>query len=142
MKNLNTIKNNVATDLKLSNVEHYGTSEVDTFIRHAKRYIKAIKQGRIICNIDTVSASGMSRTIKFLECHKRTKNSYGYLNFYQMFCQLGFTKVRYKNTFRIHGCGMDMIFHTNYTIIHRLQRLGFISKRECENFAQMTPNVI
>jgi hypothetical protein len=142
MKTLNTITNNIAKELKLSNVEHYGSTEIDTFIQNAKRYVKAVKQRRIICKIDTVSSSGMSRTIKFLECSGSVKTGFNYLNFYQLFDQLGFSKVRNNDTFRIHGCGMDMIFHTNYTIIHRLWRLGFISKKECEYLAQMTPSVI
>ena len=67
---------------------------------------------------------------------------FNYLNFYQFFTQLGFAKVKNSNTFRISGCGMDMIFHTNYTIMHQLCRYGFITKKECENLAQKTPQVI
>ena len=44
--------------------------------------------------------------------------------------------------FTIGGCGMDMIFHTNYTIIHRLYKLGFMTKKECEKLCQMTPSII
>ncbi len=142
MKNLSTIEKNIATSLKLSNVEKYGSSEVSDFIRNAKRYIKAIKQGRVICNIESVSASGMSRTIKFLECSGSIKNGFSYLNFYTLFDNLGFTKVKNSQTFRVNGCGMDMIFHTNYTIIHDLQRLGFLSKKEASILAQKTPSVI
>jgi hypothetical protein len=40
----------------------------DDFIRDSKRYINAIKEGRVICNIESVSRSGMSRKMKFLEC--------------------------------------------------------------------------
>lgn len=142
MKNLSTIEKNIATSLKLSNVEKYGSSEVSDFIRNAKRYIKAIKQGRIICNIESVSASGMSRTLKFLECSGSIKNGFSYLNFYTLFDNLGFTKVKNSHAFRVNGCGMDMVFHTNYTIINDLQRLGFLSKKEASELAQKTPSVI
>ena len=119
---------------------NYPTSE-QVFTEHCKRYIKAIKQGRMICAIDRVSASGMSRNIKFLECAKG-KDRYHYLTFWELFCILGYTNVKNTDTFRIGGCGMDMIFHTNYSIIHQLKRLGFITDKTCEVLAQKTPNVI
>lgn len=142
MKNLSTIEKNIATSLKLSNVEKYGSSEVSDFIRNAKRYIKAIKQGRVICNIESVSASGMSRNLKFLECSGSIKSGFNYLNFYSLFSDLGFTKVKNSYSFRVSGCGMDMVFHTNYTIINDLQRLGFLTKKEASILAQKTPSVI
>lgn len=142
MKSIETIKKNIVKELKLSNVEKYGSSEVDDFIRNAKRYIKAIKQGRMLCVIDSVSKSGMSRTLKFNECSGSTKNGFHYLNFYTLFCQLGFTKIKDSNYFRIGGCGMDMVFHTNYTTIHDLYRLGFLSNKECAKLAQMTPTLL
>jgi len=114
----------------------------EDFINNAVRYIEAIKEGRIICNIETVSKSGMSRTIKFLECSGDKKKGFRYLNFYNFFESMGYTPVRDHNTFRISGCGMDMIFHTNYTIIHQLHRLGFMSASQCEKLAQLTPPVI
>lgn len=110
------------------------------FIDHGMRYIKAIKDRRMICSIGKVSASGMSRTIKFMECSKG-RDRYNYLNFFAFFRMLGYNPDRDGYT-RIHGCGMDMIFHTNYTIIHKLCRLGFISKKQCAELAQNTPYTI
>jgi hypothetical protein len=84
----------------------------------------------------------MSRTIKFLSCEK-TKTGFYYSNYNCLFDVLGFTPAKGNDFyFRIGGCGMDMIFHTNYTIIHRLHRLGLINKKDCERLAQMTPSVI
>ena len=139
---LERIEKNVIDNLKLSNVEKYGTTEVELFISSAQRYIKAIKEGRVICNIESVSASGMSRILKFLECSGNTKKGFYYYNFFKLFKDLGFSSSRKTNGFRISGCGMDMVFHTNYTIIHQLCRLGFISKKECSKLAQNTPTVI
>lgn len=116
--------------------------DAEVFYENAIRYIKAIKENRVICIIDTVSASGMSRTLKFLECAKyKNEKRYAYLNFYSFFKNLGYNAVRSSNFFRIYGCGMDMVFHTNYSNIHDLKRLGFISKRQCDKLAQMTPTV-
>ena len=118
----------------------------EPFIEDATRYIKAIKDGRIICAIDTVSRTGMSRTIKFLECSKNKRNTYqafSYLNFFAFFRAMGYNPVNSRSDyFRINGCGMDMIFATNYDIIHSLQNLGFISKKECSSLAQNTPTII
>ena len=136
IKNINQDK----TLLKKINNESFYS--IESFIESANRYIKAIKEGRMICSIDTVSASGMSCTIKFLECSKG-KDKFNYLNFFMFFKILDFTPAnRHSHYFRISGCGMDMIFHTNYTIIHKLTRLGFINNKQCQNLAQQTPNVI
>lgn len=142
MKKSEKIRKNIESDKELSkifkNSEFYDT---ENFIQNAERYIKAIKQRRIICNIDSVTKSGMSRTIKFMECQKVTgRNEYRYLNFYSLFDMLGYSPDR-QGFSRITGCGMDMIFHTNYTIIHRLHRLGFINRNQCDILAQNTPQI-
>tara|TARA_R110000822_G_scaffold302960_1_gene427480 strand:+ start:182 stop:610 length:429 start_codon:yes stop_codon:yes gene_type:complete len=142
MKNLSTIENNIAKTLKLCNVQKYGSSEVDQFVQSAKRYIKAIKQGRVICNIESVSASGMSRVLKFNECNGSIKSGFRFLNFWKLFKDLGFAENKNSQGFRVSGCGMDMVFHTNYTIMHQLHRLGFINKKECDELAQKTPKTI
>lgn len=133
------IKGNKEISKALSSESYYSK---DQFIKDGIRYIKAIQERRIICSIGSVSASGMSRTIKFLAPEKG-KYGYSYLNFFAFMRALGYTPAN-KNDhyFRIGGCGMDMIFHTNYTIIHRLQRLGFINKKQCSSLAQETPQTI
>ena len=45
----------------------YYEIEPETIKCSIDRYIKASKEHRIICNIESVSSSGMSRVIKFLE---------------------------------------------------------------------------
>lgn len=120
---------------------HYSNEQ---FISDAKRYLLAIKKGTMINSIGSVSSSGMSRTIKFLapEYNKYSKR-YQYCNFFAFFKALGFNEARSKDHyFSIGGCGMDMIFHTNYTIVHRLHRLGFINKKQCDILAQQTPSTI
>lgn len=117
--------------------------DAERFLSDAKRYVKAIREGRVICSIGSVSNSGMSRTIKFLAPEKsKHDKKYYYSNFFAFMKSLEFSPVRDSDYFRINGCGMDMIFHTNYSIMHRLERLGIISKKDCEVFAQMTPSVI
>ena len=116
---------------------------IDTFLNHANRYINAIKEKRMICSIGSVSRSGMSRTIKFLEMAKNdTKDEHSLLNFYQFFDALGYTKIKDSDYFRIGGCGMDMIFYTNYTIMHDLKRMGLVSEEDCRTLAQKTPSIV
>jgi hypothetical protein len=120
-------------------------ADAERFEEHASRYIKAIKEGRMICSIGSVSASGMSRTIKFLEmakCSKPYRKPYVLLNFYEFFQMIGYAVVKDSDYFRIHGCGMDMVFNTNYSIIQLLHLLGFINRKTCEELAQQTPSVI
>ena len=130
----------IMAQFKKLNSSHY---EIDNFISDAQNYIRAITEKRMLCVIEKVSSSGMSRNIKFHSCEKSNNdNTFWYRQYIRLFEILGFTPVKNADSFRIGGCGMDMIFHTNYTIIHRLYRLGFISKSECEKLAQQTPVVL
>lgn len=125
----------------LNKVNYYST---ESFVNDAARYLKAIKERRVINSIGSVSSSGMSRTIKFLAPeYNKSRKEFQYLNFYCFFKCLGFTPARGRDDyFSIGGCGMDMIFHTNYTIIHKLYHFGFINKEECDKLAQMPPTTI
>ena len=119
--------------------------DTERFIKDALKYISAIKNGRMINCIGNVSSSGMSRTIKFVSCekYKYPGARFYYQNYFQLFKAFGYTEARSKDHyFSIGGCGMDMIFHTNYTNIHVLHRLGFISRKQCDHLAQQTPDTI
>lgn len=116
---------------------------LENFVGSAERYIKASRHHAIICNIDTVSSSGMSRTLKFLQMDKSKEGRYSLLQFWDFFKALGFTEAKNsRGYFRVNGCGMDMVFATNYDIIHKLHRLGFITAKECDVLAQRTPTCV
>lgn len=134
------IENNKAI-MKQINKNTY--TSVEGFIDNAVAYINAISENRMLNIIKSVSSSGMSRVLKFnsFEINKDKKSLYGkgnYRNYYTLFKQLGYQEVKNEG-FRVHGCGMDMVFNTNYNIIHDLYRLGFIDKKTCEILAQKTP---
>lgn len=124
------------------NKGHQWETSTDDFISHARRYIKACKEKRLMCSIGSVSQSGMSRTLKIVEMDKTHSKQFSVYNFYQLYDVLGYQKVKDSDYFRINGCGMDMVFATNYGVIHTLHRLGLINKRTCESLAQNTPHVI
>lgn len=135
------VENNKEISKRINAMPYY---KVERFVNDAECYIKAIKEGRMINSIGHVSSSGMSRSIKFVSMEKSKRNKQFYVrNFFQLFKALGYTESRAReHYFTIGGCGMDMIFHTNYSIIHRLHRLGFINKEQCSKLAQMTPQTI
>jgi len=120
--------------------KEYPTNK-EAFVDHVRRYIKATKESRLICCINHVSQSGMSRNMKFVEMNKsKYNNQHGLRNFYEMLNVLGYS---FKGDYmKIGGCGMDMVFATHYNIIHNFERMGFITKKTCSTLEQMSPNTI
>lgn len=145
----NSLKNNrhkqykdmeLTTELKKRIAKNNYYSE-ENFIKDAQTYIEAIKQNRVIVSVANVSKSGMSRKLKVLayEPNKETNAGY-YRQFLSMFEALGYKVKDYS--FTVNGCGMDMIFHTNYSAMHTFKNIGLITKEECEILAQKTPQTI
>jgi hypothetical protein len=123
--------------------EYYST---DQFINDAIKWVEAIKEGRVICTVASVSKSGMSRELKFLSCEPSKYNNeqgenvrYSYRQYNIMLECLGFKFDRKSWAITVNGCGMDMIFNTNYTIMHNFKSMGIITESECSSYAQMTP---
>ncbi len=110
---------------------------VEDFINNAERYVKAIRERRMACIITSVANSGMSRTMKFIESNPGGD----FCNFYSLFEALGYKEGRRKDGFIVRGCGMDMVFATNYNIIHVFKHLGIVSEKECRVLSQLTPTV-
>lgn len=130
---------------KLLKKEKYATAEA--LAERILDYVNATREGRVICCIHSVSRSGMSRTLSFYEMAKIDKpmtdgRSYLLLNFWQLFRLLGYTPSRSSGGFAISGCGMDMVFATNYNIIHRIHLLGGCTEAECKDLAQRKPPVV
>ena len=140
--NIQKVTANINADKEISKAissnEYYSTEQ---FISDAKTYIKAIKDGRMLCIIKSVSSSGMSRKLAFNSCEcNKTRSSYrSYLG---LLSTLGYKFKDREYSFTVHGCGMDMVFNTNYVIMHRFKRLGLITAKECEVLAQKTPTVL
>lgn len=143
----NRIMNNKELLKSIDKTMSYGTTPIEekvlNFMDNANAYIKAIKEKRMINSIDSVSRSGMTRNIKFLSCEKNTSTSFYYRNYFALFVALGYSPANQRSHyFKISGCGMDMIFHTNYSNMHNFKTLGFISAKQCANLSQMTPSTI
>ena len=142
LKNLVKPENKALLDLIKTDTYH---KPLD-FIDDGFRWISAIKENRMICSIPHVSASGMSRHMKFIEVARNkgiTPVRYNARNFYWFMSILGYSAARNnRDCFLISGCGMDMVFNTNYNIIYSLWSLGFMSKKTRDKLSQSTPPVI
>lgn len=143
MKTLKTIQSNIKKSSWniTKNIDKQKYYSEEQFISDVKSYIKAIKEGRMLNTIHSVSSSGMSRVISFHSCEKN-KNGFYYRQYVSLFRALGYSKGSTDFNFRITGCGMDMIFHTNYSNIHLFYNLGFINKSECDILCQKTPTTL
>lgn len=109
----------------------------EEFTRDANTYIEAIRGGRMLCIVKSVANSGMSRVLTFHSLEG--ENSKYYRSYRSFFEAMGYRESRSKEGFTVSGCGMDMIFHTNYSIMHDLRRMGFITESEAETLCQKTP---
>jgi hypothetical protein len=131
-----TLSNEVLKAIEAN--EYYSDEQ---FLSDANQWIKAIEQGRVICSVVSVSKSGMSRKLKFLSFEPNKNSERGYYRQYNtMLKTLGYKLKDYCIT--VKGCGMDMIFHTNYIIIHDFKRMGIITDEQCKTLCQMTPTNI
>ena len=128
----------------LKNIKKNEYYSEEQFISDAQSWVNAIKEGRVLCSILSVSSSGMTRQMKFLAFEpSKTEGAQGWYRQYNTMLQvLGFRYNKAKYCISVSGCGMDMIFHTNYTIMHDFKSMGIITDEECTKLCQMTPTNI
>ena len=106
----------------------------DRFIKDCNTYIEAVKSGRILYDVISVSASGMSRKINIRSFEGTMERGY-YRNYFAMLEILGY-KVNKDYTITVKGCGMNMLFSTNYDLIGQMERLEFINKETSDDLKQ------
>ena len=117
--------------------------DYEDFERYSFKYIAALKEQRLMCKIHSVSQTGMSRTMSFHSLEKPEDETRYYLNFYGGFFEaLGYKGLKGKDYFRVHGCGMDMVFATNYNVISYLRDLGFVKDEELADLQQARIHVL
>lgn len=91
--------------------------------QQAQRLAKAINEGRIAAIVTKVSASGMSRKIRFYELMDNRPYCITYL-----FGEVYGAKVTDRDEITVRGCGMDMIFHAISTVAEGLNFAGYSCK--------------
>ena len=138
---MEAIRQDKALMKKIKEQRYY---DEEQFYDDVLRYIKAIREGRMLNTIKSVSSSGMSRTMKFVEVSKNDRTGrYNVMTFWGLFKVLGYRESRgYSNAFSVSGCGMDMVFHTNYTNVRNFYHLGFLDRDEADYLCQQTPTTI
>jgi len=124
----------------ISKISYYS---VEQFEKDAIGYIAAIESGRMCCIINSVSRSGMSRTLAFKSCEEGNNGKFWYRQYWCLFKALGYKPSKSnKDYFLINGGGMDMVFNTNYCIVGDLVSLGLLTKEEGETLRQQTPTIL
>lgn len=71
---------------------------------------------RIIASVESVSASGMSRKLKFAVIRKNGD----FQNVTGLFCKIYGVKMTNDRCLRVNGCGMDMIFSVLIDIFYKI----------------------
>lgn len=108
--------------MKGKEIETYLKSEEG--MRNAERFIKALKEHRIIASVKHVSQSGMSRDIFFGEVQTVDKRPYIY-QFNWFLKNIGYRYNDSDHTIKVGGCGMDMVFSTIHSATSTLEYYGF-----------------
>ena len=118
---------------RLSKEEYY-TKEM--LLNDIQDYIKALKEGRLQYLVMNVSSNGMNRNILIQSCEQnKTNNNFYYRQYSRMFEMLGY-KLNKDYYIRVSGCGMNMLFATNYNLIHTFKNMNIISENEAGILAQ------
>ena len=119
---------------RLESNEYYSKED---FTNDCKTYIKALKSGRLQYRVTNISKSGLSRDILISSFEGNMNKGY-YRNYTNMLETLGFNFVsKYSSDIRVKGCGMNMLFATNYNIIHTFKNINLINKKQCEILARI-----
>ena len=106
----------------------------ESFIKDCNIYIEAVKSGRVLYEVVSVSASGMSRKV-IIRSFEGTMEKGFYRNYRQMLEIFGH-KMNKDYSITVKGCGMNMLFATNYDLIGQMERLGFIDKELSDDLKQ------
>ena len=124
--------------MKLKLTETYTEKE---FKRDAARYVAAVKEGRLLCKIVSISRSGMSRTLEIFELAKCGDmfHPYGFCAFLEA---LGFTMTPHKDAIRIRGCGFDATYETHAHVVSALVTIGIITEAEAVSLRKIAPHKI
>jgi len=90
----------------------YFHSSYNYILQELTRIKKALYKGNFYMRVDSVSKSGMSRKIKFAYTYKNKIITIRNKHILKMACC--------DPNGKISGCGMDMLFHAQYTLFNNL----------------------
>lgn len=108
----------------------------ENFEKDVKTYIKALKANRALFTVTHVSKSGMTRYINVKSFEGKMSKGY-FRNYINMFKVLGYEYNRDYDSFKIGGCGMNMVFALNYYACMKLKDIGAITKKTFDTVSQL-----
>ena len=121
------------TEKRLSKEEYY-TKEM--LLNDIQDYINALKEGRLQYIVIKVSPNGMNRNLLIQSCEQnKTNNNFYFRQYSRMFEMLNYKLDKDYNV-RVSGSGMNMLFETNYNLIHTFKNMNIITEAEAEILAQ------
>lgn len=130
------MKNVVLSKEMIKNISKNEYYSQEDFIKDCKCYIKALKSGRLQYTVTHVSNSGMSRDI-LIQSYEGTMTKGHFRTYFSMLQVLGYKEAnKYSNDIKVSGCGMSMLFATNYNICHDFKHMGLINDAECKILSQ------
>lgn len=127
--------------IKYSKNHHFHNTEdvVTQMYNIIKKYIKAVKDRRVACVIDSVTKNYTRRTLMFYSYEKSTEQYFSYKILFEL-CEYSFNVD--KTYAVVHGSGMDMVWSTNYYMIQWFRELGFISAKESNKLGHINITVL
>ena len=130
MQNITLSKN---IEKRLLKEEYYNK---ELLLRDIELYINALKEGRLQYLVTKVSPNGMNRNILIQSCEQsKNTNNFYFRQYTRMFEMLGY-KLDKDYNIRVSGSGMNMLFATNYNLIHTFKNMNIITDAEAEILAQ------
>lgn len=104
-----------------------GRAEIDAAVEKLREFLKP--GDTVFGIVKHVSKSGMSRSISFYKMYQREDGQIDYLWLSHLFATaLDWPFDEKHEAVKVQGCGMDMIFHTVYSVSRRLFPQGFGEK--------------
>jgi len=94
--------------------ERFYNDSVKHFYTQLSRIKNALLNGKFYMSVTSVSKSGMSRTLKIGYIFK---NNFVHIRNEHLLALAGLDKKG-----KISGCGMDMLFHSQYILFNKLHR--------------------
>lgn len=128
--------NNKEIESAVNAMEYY---DIKGFVKDCKRYVKAVKDQRLIMSIKKVSSNKISRTICVCEFAKSVTGGHCLNRFSCFLICLGH-KLNKDGDVIIRGCNMDMVFALHMNICRFLLSLGVISEDEYEELYRIEIN--
>ena len=92
--------------------ERFYNDSIKHFYNELTKIKNALLKGKFYISVVKVASSGMSRTLKLGYIYK---NNFVHIRNEHLLALAGLDKKG-----RVHGCGMDMLFHAQYTLFHNL----------------------